>query len=169
MQDLIKGGQLLSAGAFWTWAPCGRPGRRDIRRPWPSGGALHFRSHRGDGCSHRCGAGGAWHQVPPWPHVIATVRQRIATLSVAHKFQGIAHSENPCAAEPVRLLLSKAHHLAVRRAGGRRRKMRQPSIFSIPCPTPAGPTSWSTFCSKSTKDMGNSNVCDLDHNVRKIF
>ncbi len=60
-------------------------------------------------------------------HGIATVRRRIAALSMAHRFQGIAKANNPCAAEAVRLSLFKGRRVAVK-AGWRPAKEKTATL-----------------------------------------
>lgn len=48
----------------------------------------------------------------PGPHSLATVQRRVSSLSQAHRLQQLP---NPCQAEPVRQLLSKARKRAARR------------------------------------------------------
>jgi len=149
MQDLIKGGQLLSAGDlalignlidaatadntrrayasdlsyFWAWAHLVAGQAHNY--PVPAALVVRFiLDHTGKmdaGLDAALVAAGIKRRLGP--HGIATVRRRIAALSVAHKFQGIGKEHNPCAAEPVRLLLSKAHHVAVK-AGWRPAKKK---------------------------------------------
>lgn len=98
--------------------------RRFIRRPRPWVPRFIL-DHTGAGLDASLVAAGIKRRIGP--HGIATVRRRIAALSVAHTFQGIANEFNPCAAEPVRLLLSKARRVAVK-AGWRPAKKKAATL-----------------------------------------
>jgi integrase len=54
-------------------------------------------------------------------HSVSTIRRRIVSLSMAHRYQGIKDDANPCRAEPVKILLAKARRAAVK-AGWRPEK-----------------------------------------------
>jgi len=149
MHDLIKGGQRLSAGDlalirnlidaatadntrrayasdlsyFWAWARLVAGQAQNY--PVPVALVVRFILDHTGAMDARLDAAlveaGIKRRLGPLG--IATVRRRIAALSVAQKFQGIAHDGNPCAAESVRLLLAKAHHVAVK-AGWRPTKKK---------------------------------------------
>lgn len=99
---------------FWAWAHFAAGQAQNYPVPLPL--VVRFiLDHTGEmdagldaalvdaGIKRRCGS-----------HGIATVRRRIAALSMAHRFQGIAKSHNPCTTEAVRLLLQNSRRIAVK-------------------------------------------------------
>jgi len=63
------------------------------------------------------------------PHSISTIRRRVASLSMAHRFQGIKEDQNPCRSEPVKLLLSKVRLAAVK--GGWRPEKKKAATLDM--------------------------------------
>ncbi|BBO80818.1 integrase [Desulfosarcina ovata subsp. sediminis] len=58
----------------------------------------------------------------PGPHSISTISRRIASISIAHRYQGIQGDDNPCRTDPVRLLLAKVRRSAVKSGWSPRKK-----------------------------------------------
>lgn len=98
---------------FAAWFQAAFPGAR-FAFPVPVPAVLAFVQHHVDGLPAAveqqlvdCGA------KKPGPHRLATVRRRVASLSVAHQLQ---HQANPCEQPEVRMLLSRAARALTERA-----------------------------------------------------
>jgi integrase len=48
-------------------------------------------------------------------HSVSTISRRISSISMAHRFYGIKDEDNPCRAEPVKILLAKVRRAAVKK------------------------------------------------------